>query len=167
MQAAYHSISYSASFDGNRGDLAMRTKGSNGVGRVSVDLEIANNDDLALVRRGMLPDDQVRREVIRGVVDSGAAMLVLPQAAVKRLGLPLGNDVTVRYADGRRATRREAKGVSVTLAGREDTFSAVVEPKRTDALIGAIVLEALDLLVDCKNQRVVPRDPDGAFYEIE
>lgn len=35
------------------------------------------------------------------------------------------------------------------------------------AMIGAIVLEALDLLVDCKNQRVVPRDPRSPIYEIE
>ncbi len=27
--------------------------------------------------------------------------------------------------------------------------------------------EDLDLLVDCAAQRVVPRDPRGAFYEIE
>ena len=94
-------------------------------------------------------------------------MLVLPEVVVKRLGLRLGNPVSVRYADGRRARRREAKGISLTLLGREDTFSAVVEPKRPNALIGAIVLEALDLLVDCTNQRVVPRDPRGAIYEIE
>jgi hypothetical protein len=30
-----------------------------------------------------------------------------------------------------------------------------------------IVLEALDLLVDCRNQQVVPRDPSGPIYEIE
>ncbi len=69
----------------------MRSQGANGVGRFSVDIEVANNDDLALVRRGLLPPDQVRRETIPGVVDSGAAMLMLPQAVVKRLGLPLGN----------------------------------------------------------------------------
>jgi hypothetical protein len=33
-------------------------------------------------------------------------------------------------------------------------------------LLGAIVLEALDLLVDCRKQRVVPRDPRGAVYEL-
>ena len=145
----------------------MRTKGANGVGRFSVDVELANNDDLALVRRGLMRPDQVRRETIPGVVDSGAAMLVLPEAVVKRLGLTRGKPVKVRYADGRRAQRREAKGVSLQLLGREDTFSAVVEPKRADALIGAIVLEALDLLVDCKTQRVVPRDPRSPIYEIE
>jgi clan AA aspartic protease len=145
----------------------MRLKGANGVGRFSVDFEVANNDDLALVRRGLLKPGQVRRATISGVVDSGAAMLVLPQSVVKRLDLPLGNQVNVRYADGRRARRREAKGASIKLLGREDTFTAVIEPKRENALIGAIVLEALDLLIDCKNQRLIPRDPRGALYEIE
>lgn len=143
------------------------TKGTNGVGRFSVEFEVANSGDLELMYRGLLPPEQVRRETISGIVDSGAAMLVLPQSAVKRLGLRLGNHVQVRYADGRRARRREAKGASITLLGREDTFSAVVEPKRDKALIGAIVLEALDLLVDCKHQRLVPRDPRSAVYEIE
>ncbi|HQU43018.1 MAG TPA: hypothetical protein PK867_09405 [Pirellulales bacterium] len=136
------------------------------MGRFSVDVEIANDDDLALVRRGLLKPGQVRRAIVSGVVDSGAAM-VLPQAVVKRLDLPLGNLVGVRYADGRRARRREAKGVSVKLLGREDTFTAVIEPKREKALIGAIVLEALDLLVDCKNQCLVPRDPRSPIHEIE
>ena len=145
----------------------MRSKGANGVGRFSVDVEVANNGDLELMYRGLLPPDQVRRETIPGVVDSGAAMLVLPQAVVKRLGLRLGNTVQVRYADGRRTQRREAKGVSLKLLGREDTFTALIEPRRQNALIGAIVLEALDLLVDPRTQRVVPRDPSGAIYEIE
>jgi predicted aspartyl protease len=145
----------------------MQARGANGVGRFSVEFEVANNDDLALVRRGLLPADQVRRETIQGIVDSGAAKLVLPQAVVKRLGLPLGNPVKVRYADGRRAQRREVKGVYLQLQGRDGTFTAICEPKRETALIGAIVLEDLDLLVDCLAQQVVPRDPTGAIYEIE
>jgi hypothetical protein len=145
----------------------MRTRGANGVGRFSVDIDVANNDDLALMHRGLLPPDQVRRETIPAVVDSSAAMVVLPQAVVKRLGLRLGGTVKVRYADGRRTQRRKAEGAYVQLLGRHDTFTAVVEPKRTDALVGAIVLEALDLLVDCQRQRLIPRDPSGPLYEIE
>src|SRR2546430_16851277 len=99
--------------------------------------------------------------------DPGAAMLVLPPAVVHQLGLALGDKITVRYADGRRAQRRKAEGAFVEILGRHDTFTAVVEPKRTTALVGAIVLEALDLLVDCQLQRVIPRDPAGAIYEIE
>jgi hypothetical protein len=95
----------------------MRAKGANRVGRARIDVEVANNDDLALMYRGMLQPDQVRRETIPGVVDSGAAMLVLPQAVVKRLGLRLGNQVLVRYADGQRGRRREAKGATIKLLG--------------------------------------------------
>ena len=145
----------------------MQAKGANGVGRFGVELEIANNDDLALARRGLLPPDQVRRETIHGVVDSGATKLVLPQAVVKRLGLPLGDKIKVRYADGRKVQREGAEGVYVQLLGRHGTFTAIVEPRRKTALVGAIVLEDLDLLVDCTAQRVVPRDPRGAIYEIE
>ena len=137
------------------------------MGRFSVDINVANNDDLALVRRGLLAADQVRRQTIPAVVDSGAAMLVLPQAVVKQLGLTLAEPITVRYADGRKARRREAEGVYVELLARHGTFTAVVEPKRDTALLGAIVLEALDLLVDCRNQCVIPRDPNGPVYEIE
>jgi predicted aspartyl protease len=137
------------------------------VGRISVELEVANYADLIRAQDGTLPAEKVRRETILGVVDSGATKLVLPQAVVKRLGLPLGDPIQVRYADGRRVERREAKGVYLKLLGRDDTFSAIVEPRRKTALVGAIVLEDLDLLVDCTAQRVVPRDPRSAIHEVE
>jgi len=145
----------------------MRAKGANGVGCFSVEFEVANNDDMALARRRKLPPGQVRRQTIRGVVDSGATRLVLPQSVVKQLGLPLRDKIKVRYADGRRAMRRVATEVFVKLLGRDGLFSAIVEPKRETALIGAIVLEDLDLLVDCVSHQVVPRDPSGPVYEIE
>jgi len=145
----------------------MRVIGAYGVGGVTIDFEVANYDDVARAHAGDIKPERVRRRIVRGIVDPGAAMLVLPESVVKELGLPLGGKAKVRYADGRRAVRREAKAAQVTILGRDDTFTAVVEPKRKDALIGAIVLEALDLLVDCKEQRVVPRDPSGPIYEIE
>src|SRR5690349_17360769 len=37
---------------------AMRARVGNGVGRFSVEFEVAHNDDLALARRGLLPADQ-------------------------------------------------------------------------------------------------------------
>jgi predicted aspartyl protease len=145
----------------------MRSKGGNGAGRFSVHFEVVNGEDLVRAKDGTLPKNRVRRRTITGVVECGAAMLVLPGDVVKDLGLPLGDEVRVRYADGRRAKRREALSVYLELLGRHTTLPAVIEPKRKDALIGAIVLEALDLLVDSKNQRLIPRDPTGVMFEIE
>jgi predicted aspartyl protease len=145
----------------------MRTRGDNGVGRFSVEIEVVNDADVILAQAGHLPADQIRRATIQGLVDSGATRLVLPESVVKRLGLPLGDPINVRYADGRRTRRKSVETVYVQLLGRHGTFTAICEPKRETALIGAIVLEDLDLLANCVAQQVVPRDPSGATDEIE
>jgi hypothetical protein len=51
--------------------------------------------------------------------------------------------------------------------GRDGLFSAVVEPGRQDALIGAIVLEELDLVLDCTTQTLRHREPGSILTEIE
>jgi predicted aspartyl protease len=138
------------------------------VGRITVEFEIANNQDLARARHGDIDPSKVRRAALRGVVDSGAARLVLPQSVVEELGLPIKKKkIKVRYADGRRGMRVEVDDVRLFLLKRDGVFSAIVEPKRDTALIGAIVLEDLDLLVDCAKLRLVPRDPDFVVSEIE
>jgi predicted aspartyl protease len=137
------------------------------MGRFSVDVTIVNNQDVFRAQEGTLPPEKVRRVQIKGLVDTGAARLVLPASVVKQLGLPDAGKVVVRYADQRTATRKRVKEALVQIGGREGNFSAVVEPSRTDALIGAIVLEELDLLPDCTNQTLRPRDPKGIISEIE
>lgn len=137
------------------------------LGRFSVEVELANNDDLALNRAGTLPDDQVRRMKVRGVVDSGAARLVLPEATARQLGLRTVGQTSVRYADHRTAQRNIAGDVELTYAGRSGVFHAIVEPSRNSALIGAIVMEDLDLIVDCTRQSLEPRDPRQIISEID
>src|SRR5512146_2171431 len=126
----------------------MSDTGDKTMGRFSVTVELANNCDVDLARAGYLPPEKVRRLSVRGVVDTGAARLVLPQVVVDRLGLTISDQVAVRYADGRRGERQMATGVELTYAGRRSVFNAVVEPDRDSALIGAIVLEDLDFVVD-------------------
>ena len=92
--------------------------------------------------------------------------LVLPEAVVKRLGLPPGDLAPVRYADGRRGRLRLVQGVFVRLLGRDGTYSAISDPDRETALIGGIVLGDLDLVVDDTEHRLVPRDPSGPICEM-
>jgi predicted aspartyl protease len=137
------------------------------MGRITLEFSIANYADVVLARQGGLAPDQVRRVTLNGVVDTGVTRLVLPESAVNQLGLTPSGQTTVRYADRRSATRSLVKGVSVELLGRQGIFTAVVEPGRADALIGAIVMEDLDFLVDCATQTLQPRDPNTIISEIE
>jgi len=137
------------------------------MGRFSVEIDLANDEDLIKAKYGQITDDQVSRERIRGLVDSGATRLVIPETLANRLGLERNGSVQVRYADGRTADRSIVQRIHLTYAGRDSVFNAIVEPGRESALIGAIVLEDLDLLVDCTGQRLVPRDPKQIVSEVE
>lgn len=137
------------------------------VGRFYAELEVANNEDLALANRGLLEPEKVRRQKVEGLVDTGASRLVLPASVVKKLGLAVTKQVRVRYADRRTALRDAVENVQVKLLGRTGVFTATVEPKRRRALIGAIVLEDLDLIPDPTGHRLVPRDPRFIVSEAE
>lgn len=137
------------------------------MGRVAVELDLANNEDLVLVHLGMLPPDKVRRLKQPGYIDTGATRLVLPARAVTALGLTPSEKTSVRYADHRTIERDLVFNIWLTLLNRGGIFTAIVEPDRDDALVGAIVLEELDLLVDCKKNAVYPRDPNTTISEVE
>ena len=136
---------------------AMRSSGANTVGRVSVEFEVANYGDLTLADRGLLPADQVRRETIQGIVDSGATKLVLPEAVVKRLGLTPGGGVKVRYADGRQAkarVRRASTFSSSAGMARSPPLLSPNEPRRSWARSCSKISICSS---NCAAQKVVPR----------
>ena len=137
------------------------------MGRFSVEVELANHEDIILAKAGQMPQERVRRLRVRGVVDSGATRLVVPESVAKQLGLEIVSRTTVHYADQHSAERGVVQDVHLGYGGRESVFSAIVEPQWESILIGAIVLEELDLLVDCTNQRLAPRDPKQIISWIE
>ncbi|HUB27660.1 MAG TPA: retroviral-like aspartic protease family protein [Tepidisphaeraceae bacterium] len=145
----------------------MVTNSESIVGRFSVEVELNNDEDLVRAKLGLILPEQIRRMKIDGVVDSGAARLVIPESVVRELGLQISDRVKVRYADGRTGERSVAERVRLTYGGRSGIFAAIVEPARDSALIGAIVLEDLDFVVDCRVQKLVPRDPNMIISEIE
>jgi len=148
------------------------------MGRFTVELKLTNSVDVADARRGLFPREQVRQTTIQGLVDTGATRLVIPANVAKQIGARDVGEIQVRYekdglhktvnlADRRTAMRQLVDDVQVELLGRQATFRAAVEPNRASALIGAIVLEDLDLVVDCTTQTLRPRDPRHIISEIE
>ena len=145
----------------------MAARGIAEMGRVTAEIELANYEDVILAEKGILPHDKVRRARIEGIVDTGATRLVLPKSTVEQLGLVADSSINVRYADQQRADRDVVRNVWLKLCGRPSVFNAIIEPDRTDALVGAIVMEDLDLIVDCTHNAVKPRDPKMIISEIE
>jgi predicted aspartyl protease len=137
------------------------------VRRFSVELEVVNHQHVVAAQLGVIPPDKIRRARLAGVVDTGATRLVLPGSVVDALGLPETGRITVRFADGRQDQKAVVGDAQVEIQNRSSVFTAVVEPGRADALVGAIVLEELDFVPDCTGQALVPRDPRGLFVELD
>jgi hypothetical protein len=73
--------------------------------------------------------------------------------------------VVVTYADERKEERPVAGLVTLRVANRSASFDCVVGPPASEALLGQIVLERLDLLVDCAQQRLIPR-PESPYLPL-
>lgn len=137
------------------------------MGRFSVEVKLANSIDTAIAEKGLISPDQVRKATAKGVVDTGATRLVIPEKIAEQLGVREVGEVLVRYADSRTATKKLVDDVLVEILGRQATFRATVEPDRDSVLIGAIVLEDLDFIVDPIAETLKPRDPRFIISEIE
>jgi hypothetical protein len=81
---------------------------------------------------------------------------------VEALGLRILRKTIVTYADERKEQRNVAGVVSVRVAGRNVETNCVVGPPGSEPLLGQIVLEEADLLIDCANQRLIPR-PESPY----
>ena len=137
------------------------------MGRVVGKVELVNHVDAIKAEIGVLPPENVRRVQIDAIVDTGASHLVIPQSVADALGVPVIGETTVRYADHRQAAKSIVSDVEVHVLSRDGVFKAIVEPDRKDVLLGAIVLEDMDFIVDCRTQTLVPRDPNGTLAIIE
>jgi len=135
------------------------------MGGIVVDVQLENAVDRALQRSGALPESQVRQLTVKAVVNTGAVMLMLPQDVVHTLGLTTQRTVLVRYTDERIEERPVAEIVTLTIGDRAMTTECIVGPPLSEPLIGQIVLERLDLLADCQNQRLTPR-PESPYYPL-
>ncbi len=123
-------------------------------------VKLANAFDYFLLERGAISEADIRRAEVEALVDTGANMLVLPEEVVEQLGLREIDRRRVRYADGRADVKRVVGSVYLEIAGRHGDFDAIAENRGTMPLIGQVVLEELDLIVDPRSKEVRP-DPDS------
>jgi len=131
------------------------------MGLVYADLELISGDDLALHRRGFLPEDQIKRMRVSALVDSGSYMLVINDHIKEQLDLPVLDEQTARLADESEIRVEVVGPVEIRFENRRATVDAMVFPGNAEPLLGAIPMEDMDVVVDPKQQRLVvnPENP--------
>jgi predicted aspartyl protease len=115
-----------------------------------------------LIARGLLAPNLLREAEVEALVDA-ALTLVIPPDLVQALGLRIIDQQIAQYANGFQEPVGVTEPVEVECEGRRTSVEALVVG--TEVLIGQVVLELLDLLPDCKNQRLIP-NPANPDYPV-
>ena len=125
------------------------------MGLVYADIELVSTDDLALHRRGYLPEEDVKRMRVTALVDTGAYMLFINDNIRQQLDLPFIEEQTMRLADDSERRVEIVGPVDVKFENRSTTVRAAVLPGDAEPLLGAIPLEDMDVVIDPKQQRLL------------
>lgn len=141
--------------------------GESTMGEVRVQVKLINVIDEGMMRRGLLPPEQVRTYTADALVDTGAVSSVLPAHVVQQLGLKIVNKARAEYANGAQEEVDQTEAVGIEIKGRRVSEETLV--LGNEVLIGQTVLERTDLLVDCTRQQVVgnPAHPDQPILKIK
>lgn len=136
------------------------------MGEIHTKVLLTNAVDEALAAQGKLPLADVRSMEVDAVVDTGAVSAVLPVHIVEQLGLLSRGQRAAQLADGHTELVGVTGPVVFEIMTRNTIDDALV--LGDEVLIGQTVLEKLDLLADCPNQRLVPNPahPDQAVLKV-
>ena len=135
------------------------------MGEIRASVTLVNGVDRENVYRGHGTEADVRRTTTEGTVDTDAVSLMIPEELATELGLRAWGTRTVVYADERRE-RRPVTGVTIEIGNLATQTEAIVGPAGCQMLIGQLVLEALDLVPDCRNRTLTPRHPEGPVLAL-
>ncbi len=126
------------------------------------DIELISADDLALCRRGFLPEEGIKRMRVNALVDSGAYMLVVNEHIKQQLDLPVLGETTALLADESEVRAEIVGPVEIRFENRSTTVRALMLPGSVEPLLGVIPMEDMDVVIDPKRQRLIvnPENPN-------
>ena len=132
------------------------------MGEVRVDVFLKNLQDVFACAQGLKKSEEVRSLTVDALVDTGAVMILLPQDMVETLGLERTDKTIVTLANEEKVELEVARAIELTIGNRTMNTDCLVGPPRCEPLIGQLVLERLDLVIDPLRRTLGPR-PESPF----
>ena len=135
----------------------MMRKEDGKMGEVKVRVLLKNYGAVWAAQKGYIDERDIKYSELDFVVDTGAVMIYLPQDEVEKLDLEPSKKIVVTYADERKEERWVARGLEVTIGDRSMVTDCIIGPPLCEPLLGQLVLEELDLIVDASRKTIGPR----------
>ena len=137
------------------------------MGLTYANIELRNADDLALVRKGVIGEDEIRQMTIHAMVDTGSIMLCINDGIKNALGLPHFGKRRSQLANGMVIELEVVGPVIVRYLDRDSSTNAIVLPDDSEPLLGAIPMEEMDLYVHPSRNELLPVHPEGPVMSLK
>jgi len=137
------------------------------MGKVTATVKLANVADLVLAEEGVIEPGAVRRCEVEALADSGASLMCLPEEIVEELGLKHFSSKTATLATGEQRSLPIARMVHIQIGDREAYQDCAVLPRGAQPLVGQLVMQEMDLVVDLSRDRLAPGHPEEEYPVID
>lgn len=117
---------------------------------------LRNHRDEILVDEGAQPEKEIRSLTLDMIADSGSLTVGLPKSLIEKLGLPFLKHAAATLADGSQRKVEVYEDLTVMVDDRVARTQCIAKPENAPMLLGQLVLEQIDYVVDCRNQRIIP-----------
>jgi hypothetical protein len=131
------------------------------------EITLVNARDMGNVREGIISKTKIRSLTTQAMPDTGAWTLVINEATRAMLGLAIQGSIGATLADGSVAIYNQTEAVDIQWKDRSTTQQALLVPNADDILLGALPLEAMDLMVDPVNERLVGVHGDQPLHKLK
>ena len=125
------------------------------MGMVHAEITLKNVGDETRARIGIIKPEEIRAATVEAVVDTGTLRLVITEGLRQELGLEVKGEKPVRTANGQRVVGKLTEAVDIHWKNRNTILPALVLPGAKTILMGAMVLEGMDLMVNPVTQELV------------
>ncbi len=133
------------------------------MGMVYAEITLINGDDLAMAKRHIIGEEEVKKMTVTMVVDSVAYMMAINETIQAQLDLPFIEKRKSIMADGSIVEHDVVGPIHVKFANRTAICSAVVLQGDNEPLLGAIPMEEMDVIIHPRRQEMMV-NPDHPYY---
>jgi clan AA aspartic protease len=133
------------------------------MGLVYAEIELINGDDLTLVRRKIIGEDEIKRMKVSALVNTSVMMLCINENIQQQLQLSVMEKRKIQLTSGLIVEYDVVAPVELRFKNRRTVCQAIVLPGDAELLLGVIPLEDMNVLIHPQRQELIV-NPDHPYF---
>ena len=133
------------------------------MGHVYAEIELINNEDVALARRNVISQGEVKRMTVTALVDTGAIMMCINESIQEQMQFPVIGVRKAQMANDHIIEVPLVEHVKIRFKNRDTSCEAMVLPGNAEILLGSMPLEAMDVIIHPQRQELIV-NPDHPYF---